>query len=98
MRVARMLWEHRRIEWWFRNRQTGEITVGQVPNIPLIVFLLAWGINFVVAPGGSVGQGLDVIAAFALLVWALEELFRGVNPFRRLLGAAVLGALVAQVL
>ena len=49
------------------------------------------------APGGSLGTGLDVIAAFALLVWAVEELVRGVNPFRRLLGAAVLGGLVAQV-
>jgi hypothetical protein len=91
------VWEHRSIEWWFRNRQTGEITIGQVPNIPLVVFLVAWLANLIAAPGGSVGTGLEVIAAFALLVWGVEELVWGVNPFRRLLGAVVLGALVAQV-
>jgi hypothetical protein len=94
---APRLWEHRVIEWWFRNRTTGAITVAQAPNLPLVVFLVAWAVNLVVAPAGSVGTGLDVVAAFALLVWAVEELVRGVNPFRRLLGAAVLGALVAQV-
>jgi len=54
-------------------------------------------ISVVVAPGGSLGTGIDVIAGVALLVWAVDELVRGVNPFRRLLGAAALGALVAQV-
>jgi hypothetical protein len=38
-----------------------------------------------------------VIAGIALLIWAGDELLRGVNPFRRLLGAAVLGGLVAQL-
>ncbi len=85
------------IEWWFRNRQTGEITVGQVPNTPLVVFLAAWLVNSIWAPGGSVGSGLEVIAAFALVVWGVEEIVRGVNPFRRLLGAVALGALVAQL-
>jgi hypothetical protein len=31
----------------------------------------------------------------ALLVWALDEVARGVNPFRRMLGVVVLGAAIA---
>ena len=47
------------IDWLFRNRQTGEITIAQMPNAPLIV-------------------------------WAGDEVLRGVNPWRRLLGGGVL--------
>lgn len=63
-----------------------------------MVFFVAWVLDLVWSPGGSVGTGLDVIGAFALFVWAADELIRGVNPFRRLLGAFVLGGLVAQML
>jgi hypothetical protein len=34
---------------------------------------------------------LKVVFKCGLLVWAVDELFRGVNPWRRFLGAAVLG-------
>ena len=91
------LWEHHPIEWMFRNRQTGEITIGQTPNIPLVVFAVAWVLSRIWDPGGSVGTGLDVVAFAALAIWAGDELIRGVNPFRRLLGAVVLGGLVAQL-
>jgi hypothetical protein len=62
-----------------------------------MVFFVAWVLNRIWAPGGTIGTGLDVIGSFALFVWAADELIRGVNPFRRLLGAFVLGGLVAQV-
>lgn len=42
-----------------------------------------------VLPGRE--QELRGIGTGALVVWALDELVRGVNPFRRLLGAIVLG-------
>ena len=35
---------------------------------------------------------LDVIATGALLWWAVDEIVRGVNPFRRILGAVVVVA------
>jgi hypothetical protein len=85
-------------EWLFRNRSTGEITVGQLPNAPLWVFIVAWGLALVLDPGGALGTGLDVVAGAALLIWAGDEILRGVNPFRRLLGAVVLGALLARFL
>ena len=59
--------EHRVVEWWLRNRTNGEITVAQAPNLPLTVFLVAWAVKFVVASAASVGTGLDVVAALAVL-------------------------------
>ena len=36
------------IGWLFRNRRTGEITIAQRPNAPLIVFLVAAAIRWIV--------------------------------------------------
>ena len=46
-------------------------------------------------PGG-LGTALKIIGRGALLVWAADELVRGVNPFRRMLGAVVLAATIAS--
>ena len=42
-------------------------------------------------------KGLDVAVYAALGWWATDELVRGVNPFRRILGAVVLGSAVASL-
>jgi hypothetical protein len=81
-------------DWAFRNRRTGAITVAQWPNIPLAVFLAATVVLRLLHPSGTVGSAGRIVAAVALIVWALDEIVRGVNPFRRLLGAVVLGALI----
>jgi hypothetical protein len=80
----------RLLNWLFRNRTTGAITVGQVPNVALGIFLVAALVRRVFDPGGWFGTAVAVVAAAALLWWAADEILRGVNPFRRLLGAAVL--------
>ena len=77
-------------EWLLRNRQTGEITIGQWPNALLLVFLGAWTLRWVLNPSGGLDTVLAVVAAGALLIWALDELVRGVNPWRRMLGGGVL--------
>ena len=41
-------------------------------------------------PAGTAGTALTVVFKGGLLVWATDEIFRGVNPWRRCLGAAVL--------
>jgi hypothetical protein len=82
----------------FRNRVTGRITIGQVPNLPLVVFLLAWGVRWVLDPSGALRTVLEAVAGVALTIWAVDEIARGVNPWRRLLGATVLGAVVASLL
>jgi len=38
-----------------------------------------------------------VLAAGALIWWAVDELIRGVNPWRRLLGGAVLAGQIAKL-
>jgi len=39
---------------------------------------------------GDVSRVAGVVATVALAVWAADEVVRGVNPFRRVLGTAVL--------
>ena len=78
------------VNWLFRNRQTGEITIAQAPNPPLIVWLIATVINLIFSPSGTVGTALTIIGTGALIIWAGDELIRGVNPFRRAAGAVVL--------
>ncbi len=76
-------------DWLFRDRRTGRIVVGQLPNVPLIVWLAATVLAAVTS--GGVHTTFSVVATLGLVVWAGDELIRGVNPFRRLLGAVVLG-------
>lgn len=81
----------------FESRTTGRITIAQLPNIPLAVFLVAVVVRWAAHPVGTAGGILDVIATVALVVWAFDEVIRGVNPFRRALGGAVLIGQVATV-
>ena len=78
------------IDWLFRNRQTGEITIAQMPNAPLIVFLVAVVVRLLFHPSGTLGTVVSAVATVALIVWAGDEVLRGVNPWRRLLGCGVL--------
>jgi hypothetical protein len=81
------------VDWFFRNRRTGEINVAQAPNLPIIVFFVAWVLRWLLSPAGIVLRALDVVVVGSLAWWAVDELFRGVNPWRRTLGAIVLLAL-----
>jgi len=75
-------------DWLFRDRATGKIVIGQLPNIPLIVWLVATLLSALTT--GTASDVLGYAATLALVVWAGDELLRGVNPFRRILGATVL--------
>jgi len=78
------------IDWLFRNRRTGAMTVAQFPNVPLLVFVAAVVVRWIAHPAGTVGTVVDGVALVALVVWAGDEVLRGVNPWRRLLGGGVL--------
>ena len=71
--------------WLFRNRATGRITIVQVPNVWLTLFL-ACRLGEAVFSSTVLHWGGTVALAF----WAMGELISGVNPFRRLLGVSVL--------
>lgn len=85
------------IDWLFRNRRTGRITIAQFPNAALWLFLAASALRWLLDPSGSVRTGVGLVAAGALIWWAADELVRGVNPWRRLLGGTVLTALAARL-
>lgn len=81
------------LDWFFRNRLTGEVTIGQWPNAPLLAFGAFALIDWVLAPTGTTGSVIRILGAASLAIWAVDELARGVNPWRRCLGAAVLAGL-----
>lgn len=84
-------------DWWLRDRSTGEIRVGQAPNAAILVWLTATVVRWLeVWP--DYHEELRWLGTGALVAWALDELVRGVNPFRRLLGALVLGWQVVRLL
>jgi hypothetical protein len=86
------------IDWLFRNRHTGKITIAQWPNLPLWLFLVASGLRSLFDPSGGFRTALGVIATVGLLWWAVDEVVRGVNPWRRFLGGAVLAGQFAKLL
>ena len=86
------------IDWLFRNRQTGKITIAQLPNVPLWLFLVASVLRALFDPAGGLRTALDVVATVGLLWWAVDEVLRGVNPWRRLLGGTVLAGQVLKLL
>jgi hypothetical protein len=83
--------------WLFLNRGTGRITVAQWPNASLTVFIILSVVLRLLHPKGGTENVLRVIADVALFVWAADELVRGVNPFRRVLGLVVIGATIASL-
>lgn len=86
------------VDWVFKSRETGKITLAQWPNIPLWAFIAA-SVLAALVKNGSAHTLFSVLAAIALAVWAVLEIVKGVNPFRRGLGAVVLvGMIVSRLL
>ncbi|VXD20661.1 hypothetical protein [Planktothrix paucivesiculata] len=80
----------------FRDSE-GKIVLAQMPNLPLIVWIVA-SLLKIIFTTGRINLGLDLIAFGSLFTWAWEELFQGVNYFRRVLGLLVLVGLIASKL
>jgi hypothetical protein len=88
----------RGFDWVFRSREDGRIVIAQLPNLPLWIFLVATAVDRLAEPAGDVATAVHATATIALGWWAGDELLRGVNPFRRALGAAMLALLVGRLL
>ncbi len=86
------------LRWWFENRRTGEITVAQFPNWPLFAIAAAWIVRRFADAGSAVADIATVAATGLWLYWGADELIRGVNPWRRLLGAGVVAWQAARLL
>ena len=76
---------------------SGQIVVTQMPNLPILVWVGAISLKLIFTSGQTYLL-LDTIAFGALFTWAWEELFQGVNYFRRSLGLVVLiGAIGSRI-
>ena len=86
------------MDWLLRDRRTGGWTLFQVPNLPLVVWMLAIAARWVFHPAGDARRAIDLVGTTALVFWAGDELLRGVNPARRILGGLVLvGVVMSRV-
>ena len=86
------------IDWLLLNRHTGRITIFQAPNLALWVFIAATVARALFDPSGGLRSALDGLATVALVWWGVDEVVRGVNPWRRMLGGAVLAGQVLKYL
>ena len=74
------------------------MTIAQMPNPALWIVLVGTVLIWTWHPAGRIGIDLECLVRAALVVWGIDELLRGVNPWRRCLGAAVLVYEVVTVL
>ena len=72
------------LKWWFEDRTTGEIVIAQRPNV-LIAACIAGFVSTKLFGNPSV----VMVSKILWLLWSCDELFRGVNPWRRSLGLLV---------
>lgn len=86
------------VDWCFRSRVDGTITIVQVPNLPLVLFIVASVVGRVLDAAGRSTRVVDGAGLVALAWWALDEVVRGVNPWRRALGLAGCGAALSGAL
>lgn len=86
------------IDWLFRDRRTGAITVAQFPNAALWTFLAASLVGRLTEGHGTVDTAARHTATAALAWWAVDEVVRGVNPWRRVLGAGGLVLVALRVI
>ena len=77
----------------FFKDKSGKVVLMQPPNLTII----GWAISTIISKLTH-SQLIAWIGSAFLVVWALQELFSGVNYFRRLLGLIVLGFLINSYL
>jgi hypothetical protein len=83
--------------WWVTDRD-GHVVVAQWPNAALWVWLLALVARLTGVLGDANQDLLSGVGRGALIVWGLDEVWRGASPVRRLLGAVVLVVQVVGLL
>ena len=76
-------------------------TIGQTPNLPLIVVIIASIVGRITEQGSVNNRISDSVFFVSLSIWSYLETFDGANIFRRALGIAgfviVLTRLVGQL-
>jgi hypothetical protein len=86
------------LQWFFRNRRTGAITVAQAPNLVLWIVIVAVAVRWIWPTAGTLSLACTVVVAGGVIFWAVDEIVRGVNPWRRCLGTTVLAYELTTIL
>lgn len=87
------------LDWLFKDlySRKGKYVIAEVPNWPLIVFMVAIVLAVIANPGGY-QHFMTVVAYLAISYWGYKEWRGGRSRFRQLLGIlgllAVVGALI----
>ena len=76
----------------FRDSE-GHIVIAQMPNLPVLTGLTAILLQFLL-PSGNLQTAFGLVGFGALFTWAWQEIFEGVNYFRRALGLIGLVGLI----
>ena len=61
----------------------------QAPNLLLWIVIATGALSMIAFDPGPFRVASTTVFHAALLAWAADEIFRGVNPWRRLLGTAI---------
>ncbi len=85
------------LRWWIRD-QNGSLTLAQLPNPALSVWLVTVVVGWTGVLGSDRATALAAVGQGALIVWALDEVVRGASPARRVLGAVVLTVQMVRIL
>lgn len=75
---------------FFTNR-SGKVVLGERPNIPIIIWLVATLLKAIINSTSALYRYIDSVGFIAIVIWALMEILQGNSPFRRVLGGVVLG-------
>ncbi|MFL6175381.1 MAG: hypothetical protein ACJ715_01930 [Ornithinibacter sp.] len=81
--------------WAVTSRETGKVVLFQAPNLPAVLSTVGAVVTAVSPRGSAVQRGAAVATVLVSTWWGVDELARGVNPFRRALGAGGLAAVAA---
>ena len=72
-------------------------TIGQAPNLPLIVVILAALVGRIAEEESGVNRWADAVFVVSLSIWSYLEAVDGVNAFRRVLGIAGLAVVLTRL-
>ena len=77
----------------FCRDKDGHLAISQRPNLPIIVWVVAWLATHIL-PYGQANFTANLIAFGSLFTWAWLEIFDGDSYFRRTLGLVVMVAII----
>lgn len=89
-------------DWLFKdlNGRRGKYVIAEVPNLPLIIFMVAIILSVAIYPG-IVQKFFSILAYVSLMYWGFREWRGGRSRFRRLLGilgmVGVIGAVFLMI-